>query len=131
MALTALVSLVLLVLLMRSILRPLSRLMRQSRKVQKGDLNLEPVKPSGPTDLRVVTRAFNDLVSTLQSYESQLDRLARRHVTHGAANRGQLTLRDLNGGGVRVIEIEPRPDEPALARSFDDLESQLQVITDT
>jgi diguanylate cyclase (GGDEF)-like protein len=77
MALTALVSLVLLVLLMRSILRPLSRLMRQSRKVQKGDLTLEPVKPSGPTDLRVVTRAFNDMVSTLQSYESQLDRLAR------------------------------------------------------
>jgi diguanylate cyclase (GGDEF)-like protein len=77
MALTALVSLVLLVLLMRSILRPLSRLMRQSRKVQKGDLSVEPVKPSGPTDLRVVTRAFNDMVSTLQSYESQLDRLAR------------------------------------------------------
>ena len=77
MALTALVSLVLIVLLMRSILRPLSRLMRQSRKVQKGELNLEPVKPSGPTDLRVVTRAFNDMVSTLQSYESQLDRLAR------------------------------------------------------
>ncbi len=77
MALTALVSLVLLVLLMRSILRPLSRLMRQSRRVQKGDLNIEAVKPSGPTDLRVVTRAFNDMVSTLQSYESQLDRLAR------------------------------------------------------
>jgi diguanylate cyclase (GGDEF)-like protein len=77
MALTAAVSLVLLVLLMRSILRPLSRLMRQSRRVQKGDLDLEPVKPSGPTDLRVVTRAFNDMVGTLQSYESQLDRLAR------------------------------------------------------
>ncbi len=77
MALTAVASLVLLVLLMRSILRPLSRLMRQSRRVQKGDLSVEPVKPTGPTDLRVVTRAFNDMVSTLQSYESQLDRLAR------------------------------------------------------
>ncbi len=77
MALSAVVSLVLLVLLMRSILRPLSRLVRQSQTVRKGDLSVEPVKPSGPTDLRVVTRAFNDMVSTLQSYESQLDRLAR------------------------------------------------------
>ncbi|MEN9643813.1 MAG: hypothetical protein RL238_482 [Actinomycetota bacterium] len=74
---TFVVSLLLLVLLMRSILRPLGRLMRQSRRVQQGDLHLPPVKPSGPTDLRVVTRAFNDMVSTLQAYESQLDRLAR------------------------------------------------------
>jgi diguanylate cyclase (GGDEF)-like protein len=77
MIVTLVVSLLLLVLLMRSILRPLGRLMRQSRRVQQGDLHLPPVKPSGPTDLRVVTRAFNDMVSTLQAYESQLDRLAR------------------------------------------------------
>ncbi|MFZ4719958.1 MAG: putative bifunctional diguanylate cyclase/phosphodiesterase [Ilumatobacteraceae bacterium] len=77
MILVSVVSLVLLILVMRSILRPLSRLMRQSRKVREGDLHIEPVRPSGPTDLRVVTRAFNEMVSTLQAYESQLDRLAR------------------------------------------------------
>ena len=74
---TLIISLVLLVLVMRSILRPLGRLVRQSRKVRSGDLSIEPEKPSGPTDLRVVTRAFNDMVTTLKSYESQLDRLAQ------------------------------------------------------
>ncbi|MFM2076225.1 MAG: hypothetical protein RJA49_115, partial [Actinomycetota bacterium] len=77
MAVTLILSLVLLVLVMRSILRPLGRLMGQARKVHQGDLAIEPVKPAGPTDLRVVTRAFNDMVTSLQAYESQLDRLAQ------------------------------------------------------
>ena len=74
---TLVVSLLLLVLVMRSILRPLGRLMRQARQVRQGDLTIEPVKPTGPTDLRVVTRAFNDMVTSLQAYETQLDRLAQ------------------------------------------------------
>lgn len=74
---TLVVSLVLLILVMRSILRPLGRLMRQARKVRQGDLAIEEVKPTGPTDLRVVTRAFNDMVTSLQAYETQLDRLAQ------------------------------------------------------
>ena len=87
---TAAISLVLLVLLMRSILRPLGRLTRQSRQVHQGDLAIEPVKPSGPTDMRVVMRAFNDMVTTLQSYESQLDRLAKGDTKVDATLPGPL-----------------------------------------
>ncbi len=77
MVLSVLVSLILLVLVIRSVLRPLGRLARRSRQVREGDLSGEPEKPIGPTDLRVVTRAFNDMVTTLKAYESQLDRLAQ------------------------------------------------------
>jgi diguanylate cyclase (GGDEF)-like protein len=76
MVLTLVVSLVLLGLVMRSVLRPLRRLVRQSRQVREGDLSIETEKPTGPTDVRVVARAFNDMVTTLKAYELQLSRLA-------------------------------------------------------
>ena len=70
------VSLVLLGLILLSILRPLRRLVRQSRQVGEGDLSLAPVKPTGPTDIRVVMRTFNDMVTTLRAYDAQVRRLA-------------------------------------------------------
>jgi diguanylate cyclase (GGDEF)-like protein len=70
------VSLVLLGLVLNSILRPLRRLVRQSRQVGDGDLALAPVKPTGPTDIRVLMRTFNDMVITLRAYDAQVRRLA-------------------------------------------------------
>ena len=76
MAYAAVISLVLLVWVLRSILRPLRQLTRQARQVRDGDLALTPAKPTGPTDVRVVMRTFDDMVSTLRAYDQQLRRLA-------------------------------------------------------
>ncbi|MGB8858016.1 MAG: EAL domain-containing protein [Ilumatobacteraceae bacterium] len=70
------ISLVLLGLVLLSILRPLRRLTRQSRQVGDGDLALAPVKPTGPTDIRVMMRTFNEMVTTLRAYDAQVRRLA-------------------------------------------------------
>jgi diguanylate cyclase (GGDEF)-like protein len=102
---TLAISLVLLTLVMRSILRPLGRLTRQSRHVRAGNLSVEPEKPTGPTDLRVVTRAFNDMLTTLKAYESQLDRLAQ--------------------GDTKVDETLPGPLGETVRRSV----SQLAMLT--
>jgi diguanylate cyclase (GGDEF)-like protein len=77
MVISIVLSLVLLVLVMRSILRPLSHLVRKSRQVSSGDLAVATERPSGPTDIRVVTGAFNEMVTTLNAYEVQVRRLAR------------------------------------------------------
>ncbi len=70
------ISLVLLGLVLLSILRPLGRLTRQSQQVVEGDLALAAVKPTGPTDIRVVMRTFNQMVTTLRAYDAQVRRLA-------------------------------------------------------
>jgi len=70
------ISLLLLLLVLHSILRPLNRLTRQSRQVVEGDLALAPMKPTGPTDIRVVMRSFNEMVATLRTYDAQVRRLA-------------------------------------------------------
>ena len=77
---TFLVSVVLLWLVIRSVLRPLRRLVRVSKAVRAGDLGIKPAAPSGPTDVRVVMRAFNDMVATLRTYEEQLALLAQGHT---------------------------------------------------
>ena len=71
-----LLSLVLLGLVLLSILRPLRRLTRQSQQVVEGDLALAAAKPTGPTDIRVVMRTFNQMVTTLRAYDAQVRRLA-------------------------------------------------------
>ncbi len=70
------ISLVLLGLVLVSILRPLRRLTRQSQQVVEGDLALAAAKPTGPTDIRVVMRTFNQMVTTLRAYDAQVRRLA-------------------------------------------------------
>jgi diguanylate cyclase (GGDEF)-like protein len=77
---TFVVSVVLLWLVIRSVLRPLRRLVRVSRAVRNGDLGIKPATPSGPTDVKVVMRAFNDMVATLRTYEQQLALLAQGHT---------------------------------------------------
>ncbi|MCB0984127.1 MAG: EAL domain-containing protein [Ilumatobacteraceae bacterium] len=72
----AILSLLLLALVIRSILRPLSRLAERADEVIQGDLHVPPLQPTGPTDLRVLTRTFNDMVTTLRDYDRQVARLA-------------------------------------------------------
>ena len=73
---TIAIGVLLLGLVLVSILRPLRRLVRLSQQVGEGDLAIAPVKPTGPTDLRVVTRTFNEMVTTLRLYDAQVRRLA-------------------------------------------------------
>ena len=80
MVVATLVSLVMLGLVVRSVLRPLRRLVRVSRAVRSGDLAVKPAKPTGPTDIKVVMRAFNDMVNTLKTYEQQLSLLAQGYT---------------------------------------------------
>ncbi|MDO8362895.1 MAG: sensor domain-containing phosphodiesterase [Actinomycetota bacterium] len=75
------VILVLFALVLVSILRPLRRLVRQSRQVSEGDLAIATSRPTGPTDIRVVMRTFDEMVNTLRAYDKQV-RLLAQGETH-------------------------------------------------
>jgi diguanylate cyclase (GGDEF)-like protein len=68
-------SLLLLALTVRSIVLPLRRLTGRAAQLGNGQFSDEPLPISGPTDLRTVTASFNQLTSTLTSYERQLGNL--------------------------------------------------------
>ena len=142
----AVVSLLLLALVLRSILRPLTRLAEQAEQVIHGDLGVAPVQPTGPTDIRVVTRTFNDMVATLRDYDQQVSRLAagvtdldtslpgalgdtvRRSVTHlaevtlrlhesEAAATQQARTDALTGLGNRTLALERLAEMAVVART--------------
>jgi len=69
-------SALLLVWTLRSTLRPLFRLVRHARKVSGGELDVAPGRLRGPTEVRVLTHAFGEMVTTLRAYEAQVQRLA-------------------------------------------------------
>jgi diguanylate cyclase (GGDEF)-like protein len=60
----------------RSITRPLRRLAKQASAVSDGSLAVPQLHESGPTEVAVVTRAFNDVVANLRAVESQASALA-------------------------------------------------------
>jgi diguanylate cyclase (GGDEF)-like protein len=49
----------------RSVGRPLARIVMASRSVQAGEFDVPPLQVSGPKELALATRAFNDMASTL------------------------------------------------------------------
>jgi diguanylate cyclase (GGDEF)-like protein len=49
----------------RSVGRPLARMVMASRSVQAGEFDVPPLPVSGPKELSIATRAFNDMSSTL------------------------------------------------------------------
>lgn len=61
---------------MRSFARPLTRLRLQAERISRGELNSEPIAVAGPSDVRKVTDAVNDMASTLSLVEEHMDALA-------------------------------------------------------
>lgn len=60
----------------RSFAGPLRRLRDQAGRIGRGDLAVEPLPVDGPSDIRRVTAAVNDMASTLVSVDGHLTTLA-------------------------------------------------------
>jgi len=61
---------------LRSFASPLTRLRLQAERISRGELNAEPIPVAGPSDVRKVTGAINDMASTLSLVEDHMDALA-------------------------------------------------------
>jgi diguanylate cyclase (GGDEF)-like protein len=61
---------------MRSFASPLTRLRLQAERISRGELGAEPLPVMGPSDVRKVTGALNDMASTLTLVEEHMDALA-------------------------------------------------------
>lgn len=70
------VSVILLPLTLWSTVRPLRRLTSRALDVGRGEIPSNPLRVSGPSDVRAVTDTFNSMVATLGSFEEQLTGLA-------------------------------------------------------
>ncbi len=77
------------IVVIRSFARPLTRLRLQAEQIGRGELSAEPLPLDGPSDVRKVTGAVNDMNSTLTLVEEQMQALA---------------LSDLDGGP-HVVEL--------------------------
>ncbi len=60
----------------RSFARPLTRLRLQAERISRGELHSESIAVAGPSDVRKVTHAVNDMASTLSLVEEHMDALA-------------------------------------------------------
>ena len=56
--------------------RPLSRLTARAMRLSEGDIDLEPLVISGPSDVRAVTATFNTVAQVLGSFDAQVRRLS-------------------------------------------------------
>lgn len=61
---------------MRSFTTPLTRLRLQAERIGRGELNAEFLPVAGPSDVRKVTGAINDMAGTLSLVEHHMDALA-------------------------------------------------------
>jgi diguanylate cyclase (GGDEF)-like protein len=76
MVLCTLTSMALLALTLWTTVRPLQRLTSRALDVGRGEISPEPLRVSGPSDVRAVTTTFNSMVTTLATFERQLGELA-------------------------------------------------------
>ena len=76
---------------MRAFARPLLRLRLQAERISRGELVDEPLALAGPSDLRKVTEAINDMASTLTLVDDHMQALAL------AENGRHPELRELPG----------------------------------
>jgi diguanylate cyclase (GGDEF)-like protein len=75
----------------RAFARPLQKLRLQAERIGRGELHAEPLPVEGPSDLRKVTSAVNDMASTLSLVDDHMKALASTAVTN------ELVLRELPG----------------------------------
>jgi PAS domain-containing protein len=71
-----LLTLLLLALTVRAIIVPLRRLTATALRLGSGDLPTTAVRVSGPSDLRVMTRTFNDMVAVIANFDAKMRALA-------------------------------------------------------
>ncbi len=76
MVLCTFVSMMLLALTLWTTVRPLRRLTMRALDVGRGEISPDPLRVSGPSDVRAVTATFNSMVATLATFERQLTELA-------------------------------------------------------
>lgn len=73
-------SLVFGLIVMRSFTMPLTRLRLQAERIGRGELNAEFLPVVGPSDVRKVTGAINDMAGTLSLVEHHMDTLALAEI---------------------------------------------------
>ncbi len=66
----------------RSFARPLARLRLRAERISNGDLDADPITVTGPSDVRKVTVAINDMAGALSLVEAQMDSLERAAMTN-------------------------------------------------
>jgi len=66
----------------RGVARPLMRLADRARRVNQGELDVDLLHEHGPSEVRAVSKAFNDMVGTLRLVETQARALAVGETTH-------------------------------------------------
>ena len=71
-----LVTLMLAVALLRSVTQGVARLSERARRIQQGELAIEPIPPGGPRDIALLTSAFNDMAETLRGVDERASALA-------------------------------------------------------
>ena len=105
-----------------SVLRPVRGLLRHARQVRGGDLDVLPVKPSGPSDIRVLTQTFNEMVITLRAFDAQVHRLAHGNTEMAEPLPGPLgkTLRESVDHLVTVTTELHRSEAAALVQAHTD-----------
>lgn len=81
MSLLCLLSLGLALEIARHVTRPARDLERAARRVERGELALDPVTPRGPRELTATVRAFNDMAATLTGVERRAVALAEGPTT--------------------------------------------------
>ncbi|MFK8022573.1 MAG: HAMP domain-containing protein, partial [Ilumatobacter sp.] len=64
------------ILISLSTLRPLQRLRRRANQIGRGDLDLKPLRVTGPTDIRMLTDSVNDMLGTLQGVDEHIRALS-------------------------------------------------------
>ncbi len=67
----------------RSVVRPLKRLRTQAERISAGELHADLIVMEGPSDIREVTGAVNDMASTLSLVEDHMEALAVSEVGQG------------------------------------------------
>jgi len=73
-----------------SFVRPLARLRQQAEKISGGELHADSLMVGGPTDIRKVTRAVNEMAGTLSLVEDHMEALARADLTVAGSESEQL-----------------------------------------
>jgi diguanylate cyclase (GGDEF)-like protein len=102
----------------RSLIRPLRLLARRADLIAAGELDPVPMLETGPPEVQVVTRAFNDLVFNLGTLDLQVVALAEGQLDAEVLDRG------VPGGlGTSVQQTVDRLSSSIRAR--DELQSRL------
>ncbi len=96
----------------RSVVHPLLRLARRARGLRDGEIDGDPLTPTGPREVRVVTEAFNEAVANLQTVQAVTAALALGDTEAAGASAVPGGIgRTLRGAIDRLTQSMRRRDE--------------------